>query len=284
MSLITNMTEFFINGFSLRFKKLRRTQCSRLVRHNFSNGGKLAMTFWLPIVIPSLRGDPLIKLKILITAFLLLTNYGWAGTHSTILTLMIDPAGDAKHAGRIIDDSFERGVTLQIAEQLKHLIEQELPTVRVILTRFPGEFLEPLQNAHFANRLEVDFYLSIHCYQEREIKSECHLFYFLGNITDEWQQRSTNLHFQYYDKAHIPQLKTSKKCARIIQEGLQEKACQSFFGMKGILGIPFKPLIGILSPAVAIELSLPKKDHYKHYLIPLKNSIINVLNYLKAHE
>ncbi len=194
---------------------------------------------------------------------------------------MIDPAGDAKHAGRIIEDSFERGVTLQVAEKLKQLIEQEQLNVRVILTRFPGEFLEPLQNAHFANRLEVDFYISIHCYQESDIKSQCHLFYFLSNSTDEWQQKTNNLHLQYYDKAHIQQVKTAKKCAEIIKTGLDEKQYNPLLEVKGILGIPFKPLIGISSPAVALELSLPKKDHYKHYLIPLKNSIINILNYLK---
>ena len=32
---------------------------------------------------------------------------------------MIDPSGDAKHTGRVIQDTFERGITLQCAEALK---------------------------------------------------------------------------------------------------------------------------------------------------------------------
>lgn len=40
-----------------------------------------------------------------------------------IFTLMIDPAGDAKHAGRVIEDSFERGITLQCAEKLKKMLK-----------------------------------------------------------------------------------------------------------------------------------------------------------------
>ena len=36
---------------------------------------------------------------------------------------MINPAGDAKDAGRTLNDSFERGITLQFAQELKSAIE-----------------------------------------------------------------------------------------------------------------------------------------------------------------
>ena len=71
---------------------------------------------------------------------------------------MLDPAGDAQYPGRIIDDSFERGITLQCVEELQRAITRQFPHVRVVLTRFPGETCQPLQNAHFANRLDVDLY------------------------------------------------------------------------------------------------------------------------------
>ena len=51
-------------------------------------------------------------------------------------TLMIDPAGDAKEPGRAIDDTFERGITLQLAEELKRTIEAENPGVRLSLQSF----------------------------------------------------------------------------------------------------------------------------------------------------
>ena len=41
-------------------------------------------------------------------------------------TLMLDPAGDAQYPGRIIDDSFERGITLQCVEELQRVIRQTL--------------------------------------------------------------------------------------------------------------------------------------------------------------
>src|SRR3972149_4092399 len=76
-------------------------------------------------------------------------------------TIMIDPAGDAKRAGRMLEDNFERGITLSCANCLKHDLEKKYTNVRVILSRFPGETLESMQNANFANRLQVDFYISI---------------------------------------------------------------------------------------------------------------------------
>ena len=39
-------------------------------------------------------------------------------------TIMIDPAGDAKHTGRLIQDTLERGISLQCAEELKKNLTQ----------------------------------------------------------------------------------------------------------------------------------------------------------------
>lgn len=98
--------------------------------------------------------------------------------YSSPFTLMLDPAGDAQYPGRIIEDCFERGITLQFVEQLQVIITERFPSVRVVLTRFPGETRQPLQNANFANRLDVDLYISIHCYPESKPKSQLYLYYF----------------------------------------------------------------------------------------------------------
>ena len=67
-------------------------------------------------------------------------------------SIMLDPAGDAQTTGRIIDDNYERGVTLQLCEDIKKQLEAEQPkNTRIVLTRFPGETIDPLQNANFAN-------------------------------------------------------------------------------------------------------------------------------------
>src|SRR5579872_3367872 len=77
------------------------------------------------------------------------------------VTIMLDPAGDARETGRIIEDSLERAVTIQFAQQLRDVLTSQLPNSTVIITRTPGEELQPLQQANFANRLPVDLYLNI---------------------------------------------------------------------------------------------------------------------------
>lgn len=192
-------------------------------------------------------------------------------------TIMLDPAGDAKHAGRVIEDSFERGITLQCAEKLKKQLEVHDSKVRVILTRFPGESLEPLQNANFANRLEVDLYISFHFYYEDLPKPELFIYYFVNDTTDSWQKPTTTLSFVTYDKAHRDKLAVTKKAAETLEKFLKRELFASLFECKGVYGIPFKPLVGIVGPALGIEMSLKKKDQWSTYLNPLCQSIINVI-------
>src|SRR5579859_5868722 len=80
----------------------------------------------------------------------------WPFTQEQVkpFSIMLDPAGDAQITGRIIDDSYERGITLQLCEDIKKQLEADHPkNTRIVLTRFPGETIDPLQNANFANRL-----------------------------------------------------------------------------------------------------------------------------------
>jgi len=195
-------------------------------------------------------------------------------------TLMLDPAGDAKHAGRIIEDSFERGITLQFAEKLKKYLEFNDPSLRVILTRFPGESLEPLQNASFANRLEVDLYISFHFYHEEAPKPELFVYYFCNDVTDSWHKSSNELLFVPYDKAHRITFSLTKKVADVLEKSLRIDRYAALFDYKGTFGIPFKPLVGIVGPALGIEISLKKKDQWGLYLEPLMHSVFHIIEFL----
>ena len=225
------------------------------------------------------------SLKIFFFLFLFLFNNNCLFcVQAKTFTLMIDPAGDARYPGRIIEDSFERGITLQYAEKLKKLLEQHDFNVRVILTRFPGESVEPLQNAHFANRLEVDLYLSIHFYYEREAKPQLSLFHFINNPTDSWRKPSTELIFESYDNAHITNLSSTKECARLLKKSLERPEYNHLFDVKGLFGIPFKPLIGIVCPALGIEASLKAKEQWMLYLEPVIQSLLYLIKNLRSNH
>ena len=191
---------------------------------------------------------------------------------------MIDPAGDAKHTGRIIDDNFERGLTLQFSEQLKKQLEYSNNNIRVILTRFPGETLEYLQNANFANRLGADLYINILFYQEKEDKSCTTLYHYITEPTDIWQKKINNLSLYHYDKAHLPYILKTQQIGKNLSKIFCKKKNRTFFDYKGFFGLPFKPLAGIKSPAIAIEIGLIKKDDWKKFLNPIVSTIETILD------
>ena len=49
----------------------------------------------------------------------------------TGFTLLLQPAGDARHPGRSIHGSYERGLSIQLAELLKSALEHRDPTLTI---------------------------------------------------------------------------------------------------------------------------------------------------------
>ncbi len=195
---------------------------------------------------------------------------------SHVFSLMLDPAGDAKHTGRRLEDSFERGITLQCTEQLKKVLEKRHPNMRVVLTRFPGESLQPLQNANFANRLDVDFYLSIHFFQEKNIKPQLFLYHFSYN--DDFITKVFDLCFYRYDQAHLFNMPTIKLWGNTIKNVLEKELYKKQFDVHSVFKLPFKPLIGIKAPAIALEAGLKYKDDWYIYIEPIADSISAIIN------
>lgn len=215
----------------------------------------------------------LFTLRLFLISITLSTRMSFATEHQ--FTLMLDPAGDAQYTGRKVDDSFERGITLQCAQQLKTLIEKKDPTIRIVLTRFPGETIQPLQNANFANRLDVDLYLSIHFYQEQATKPT--LFIYTFSYGNELPTRAFDLSFYPYDKAHLISQGTTKQWAHLMKEIFSEPVYKKQCEVKGIFSLPFAPLIGIKAPAIAVEIGLKAKEDWQQYLQPMCDSVISIV-------
>ncbi len=188
-------------------------------------------------------------------------------------TIMLDPTGDAQHPGRIIFDTYEHGIALQFAQELKKALEQSSP-VRVIITRSPGEIIEPLQQATFANRIDPHIYISFHFYQEKEAIPHISCYYFVSNpITDFWHKQSDTLACIPFDQAHKKNLKKTVEHAKELCSQLKNHPhCRNTIIHEPI-GIPFKPLLGIQSPACAFEIGLTTKDSWRTYVAACAASI-----------
>lgn len=192
-------------------------------------------------------------------------------------TIMIDPTGDAKHTGREIEDTFERGITVLCAQALKTEIIKLIPNVQVILTRVPGEKLSELQNASFANRLGVDFYLSLAFYAEPMIPKHVAIFYYLEQETDTWH-RYNALQFYHASQAHLININLTKQFAKTFLQHFEQKTINTSFIMRGVFGLPCKPLMGIKAPALCIEAGLESKDDWKNLINPLISCIQAIIS------
>ncbi len=181
-------------------------------------------------------------------------------------TIMLDPAGDGQYAGRKIQDSFERGLTLQCAQEIKKQLTEQYSNIRVILTRAAGETIQPMHNALFANRLQVDVYLRIGFYHEPDMPSHIALFYTCNHPQDFWQTMNP-LQFFYIDQAYLLNLKLSKQLATNFLQILQNQ--QKNFITYGAFAVPFKPFIGIQAPALYLEAGLHATSDWKYIIKPV---------------
>lgn len=196
-----------------------------------------------------------------------------ASSRSTVCTIMIDPSGDSQWTGRTIGDSYERSITMDFAQKLKQMIEQSFPTTRVILTRYTGEVVEPLQNANFANRLHPDLYLTIHFYQEQESTPTLSIFHYVKDPTDVWPKNVSLTNFIPFDQAHMV---SSNKTS--IMQTIFTNSCKKMchIDIKNS-ALPFHPLKGIISPAIGIEIGLKQSSDSDLYLLPLSHAIGSII-------
>lgn len=188
-------------------------------------------------------------------------------------TLMLDPAGDAKHTGRTVHNTFERGVTLQCAEYIQKKIHTACPHVRVVLTRLPTENIQTLQNANFANRLDVDLYISIHIYEEKASTPCMYMYRFSYHPMLTPTLSKDSLHT--YDMAHLICNSTTQKWCQQFARYFNEHA--SFYTFLGPYAMPCAPLIGIQKPAYALDIGISTVDDWKRYSDIMVDALLMII-------
>jgi len=190
-------------------------------------------------------------------------------------TIMLDPAGNGKNIGRSLHDNFERGATLQFAQELQKQLKIYYPQVNVIISRSSGQKLEKLQSASFANRLNVDLFLNLGFYKEHNVKPNLFLYQF-KNQSFFANHNQDFLHFYPYHQAFVFNYDKTKHIIGLMQKHLQHPDYKHYFTCHQSLEIPFKPLSGIISPAIGIEIGL-KHNGYEPYIMPIIHSLAEVI-------
>ncbi len=188
-------------------------------------------------------------------------------------TIMIDPAGDARQPGRLIHDSLERGITFQYAQSVKKLLEK-ISSCSVILSREPGEIIYQFQNANYANRMQIDLYITVHACSSSGIKSILDLYYYGSQELVPTQPNQLSM--TPLNKAYQKNFHQTQSIAHQIKETITNY--YPHICLRGIHMFPIKTLKGLCVPSFQVELSLAKNDDWQQFVEPVAVAIAHQVN------
>lgn len=187
--------------------------------------------------------------------------------------VILDPAGDAKKTGRKIGDVYERGLTLQYAEKIKEYLHSHYSDITVLMTRSPGDIIQDLQTASFANGRNADFFIHFTFYHSTETKPTLFLYQF--SYGNDFAPLPPELAMYPYDEAYrINKPQTDHRCG-LFKEQLSQQSYKSLWNIAGIYSLPIKSLIGITIPCITCEMGVKNKDSLAMYIEPMADSIVN---------
>lgn len=192
------------------------------------------------------------------------------------LTIVLDPAGDARYAGRSLDASFERGVTLQCVMALEGRLKERFPRLSVAISRLPGETVAELQSAQFANKLDADLFVSIHFFKETESMPRWYFYTYAGS--DDYLVKANDLSLYHVDQAHLINKSFTQELMRSAVDDVAKHYHSRVFNCVGLFSLPCKPLLGVKAPACMIEIGLKESDSWRSCIEPLELFITYLLN------
>jgi hypothetical protein len=193
--------------------------------------------------------------------------------------IMINPAGDAKHTGRKLTNNYERAIAMKLADSLAKAVENRYG-MKVLITRAPGDELIHLQNASFANRVNVDFFININIYKEDHEKPRLYLFHrMLDPLADLARRTYPLLELASVNTAHMRNIHKTKSFGERIKMVMTQQDYQNLFDFSGVHGLPIKPLEGIVAPAVLFDIGLNDEERWPMFVEPITASLKFLLDY-----
>jgi N-acetylmuramoyl-L-alanine amidase len=219
------------------------------------------------------------KVYVFLTFLTLLLSIGF-GFSQGLNTIVIDPGHGGKDHGCSGDHSIEKHLTLDIAYKLKNRLNQQSPQIDVKMTRTHDVFVPLEERCAYANKVDADLFISIHCNQIDVTSVNGTETYVLGenaerNITsllkreqayddDSGQTYGDNLNYILAQAYHQQNLKESIQLASIIMDQLE---AHTTLKRRQIKQANFKVLKGLYMPGVLIETGFLSNHNDESYLL-----------------
>lgn len=181
-----------------------------------------------------------------------------------IFVLVLDPSDSPRQ----LASSFAKGATIQCAEALKQRLENSYQ-IHVTITRTAASGSLHENHAQMSNRLGAHLYIHLSFFQEISMVSHLYIYYHTyGNELTSLQ----GSHFYSYESAHTASYAKTKQYADSIHTSLQH-ATNTLYHVMPSYGIPCAPLIGIINPALMIEIGLHTAEEWHQCVQPLCDAI-----------
>lgn len=207
--------------------------------------------------------------KIIVLAYIL-SSY----TLYSTTPIVINPAGDAHHLGRKLNNGYERAATLRFAEELQQKLARSNEEFDVVVSRRAGETVVQQETASFVNRLQATLAVTIQVYRCKTAKPKIYLYHLCYNpFTELTAQTSQALAFTPLHKTHRINMATTIQYAKNIATILSKRNYQKQFDCIGPQPAPIKALIGMVPPALTIEIGINKEQRLETLVVPIAKAI-----------
>ena len=186
-----------------------------------------------------------------------------------LITIMLSPA-----SGRKTPDGAERGIARlcaeQIEQQLKQFIAQESIAARVIFSHNVGEQISQQEKSNFANRLNVDLYISILFCTDKHNNLTLSLYRYDNNTPNKSNKK---LSFCKQSCAHTQHQNLTHKYSSQLHKNLLDKDVLKKISVRDPIAAQVNCLYGIKPPAIAFEGTLKKSGDWKYYIEPIAQAL-----------
>ena len=193
--------------------------------------------------------------------------------------LMFYLPSDAK-GGRIINGEFEKDITDQWARVLQHQLMEKTADLQVIILGQTEKEYDHIKLISQANRINPDLIISLNLFSTQN-RPQLFIYHVLLTAELSSWQKPTGLRFIPYEQAYMAQAHTSTMFGKHIFSSLKMSTKESY-ELKSFLGIPYKPLMGLLPAALGIELGSTNAKSWELTIPSLVQALTQSIETLKG--
>lgn len=203
------------------------------------------------------------------------TLSGEAPEKMFVRTLILDIRSTRADPGRIIGSTYERHIARSLIHDIKQLLEELAPNLRVEILSDHDELSDSSKKLSYINRVPHAFLLSIAIAPAP--RTRCTVSWSHTGIDQTIYQSAHQPRFIPLDEAHLLWQKSSAYTTQQIAHAINETGIAAL----NLGGLPLVPLYGIAHPATLIECEIEKVEDISALTHPIAIALARVLR--EAH-